>query len=66
MAEPKRLIDVQLELLNTELTHIDGAIRQADDIASRVRPGDGECLVTDPDDVDAAVREDAHAACGRA
>ena len=37
MAEPKRLIDIQLEMLNTELTHIGGAIRQADDITKSVK-----------------------------
>ena len=37
MAEPKRLVDIQLEFLNAELTHIDGAIRQHDEIAKSVK-----------------------------
>jgi hypothetical protein len=37
MAEPKRLFDIQLELLNVELKSIDGAIRQHDAIAMSVK-----------------------------
>src|SRR5438477_4939992 len=37
------------------------ALGQADDISRRVRAGDREGLVADPDDVDAAVGKDAHA-----
>src|SRR4051812_12585226 len=35
-------------------------IGQANDVAGGVRAGNGEGLVADPDDVDAAVRKDAH------
>jgi hypothetical protein len=37
MAEPKRLVDIQLEILNAELDHIGGAIRQHDEIAKSVK-----------------------------
>jgi hypothetical protein len=37
MADPKRLFDIQLELLNGELKSIDGAIRQHDAIAMSVK-----------------------------
>lgn len=37
MAEPKRLFDIQLELLSAELKSIDGAIRQHDAIAMSVK-----------------------------
>ena len=37
MAEPKRLIDIQLEMLNAELNHIGGAIRQHDEITKSVK-----------------------------
>src|SRR5439155_9674458 len=49
-------------------TNADGAraLGQAGDVGVSVRTGDGEDLVTDPDDVDAAVREDALSVTRRA
>ena len=37
MPEPKRLVDIQLEMLNAELNHIGGAIRQHDEISKSVK-----------------------------
>ena len=37
MADPKRLLDIQLEMLNAELNHIGGAIRQHDEITKSVK-----------------------------
>ena len=37
MAETKRLVDVQLEVLKAELKHIDGAIRQHDQITTSIK-----------------------------
>lgn len=37
MAEPKRLVDIQLEMLNAELNHIGGAIRQHDEITKSIK-----------------------------
>jgi hypothetical protein len=37
MATPKRLLDVQLELLDTELAHITGAIRQNDEMTRSLK-----------------------------
>lgn len=37
MADPKRLVDIQLEMLNAELSHIDGAIRQHDEITKSIK-----------------------------
>lgn len=37
MADLKRLIDIQLEMLSTELNHIDGAIRQHDEITKSIK-----------------------------
>lgn len=37
MPEPKRLIDIQLEMLTAELNHIDGAIRQHDEITKSIK-----------------------------
>lgn len=37
MSEPKRLFDIQLELLSNELKAIDGAIRQHDTVALTVK-----------------------------
>lgn len=37
MAEPKRLVDIQLEMLNAELSHIGGAIRQHDEITKSIK-----------------------------
>jgi len=37
MADSKRLLDIQLEMLNAELNHIGGAIRQHDEITKSVK-----------------------------
>jgi hypothetical protein len=37
VAEPKRLLDIQLEMLNAELNHIGGAIRQHDEITKSIK-----------------------------
>jgi hypothetical protein len=37
VAETKRLVDIQLEMLNAELNHIGGAIRQHDEITKSVK-----------------------------
>ena len=37
MAEQKRLVDIQLEILSGELKHIDGAIRQHDQITTSIK-----------------------------
>jgi hypothetical protein len=37
MGEPKRLIDIQLEMLNAELHHVNAAIRQHDEITKSIK-----------------------------
>ena len=37
MAEAKRLVDIQLEMLNVELDHISGTIRQHDEITKSIK-----------------------------
>lgn len=37
VADPKRMVDIHVDLLNAELNHIDGAIRQHDEITKSIK-----------------------------
>jgi hypothetical protein len=37
MSDPRRLLDIQLEMLNAELKHVDAAIRQHDEITKSIK-----------------------------